>query len=74
MVLIRTVNSETVGVYSEHPLKKELNQEKKRSLLFNLEKEKFYPLRVGERNRPFMYDEFYMVMGNSELRVEFNKK
>ena len=68
------VNGQTLGVYSEHPLMKELNQERKRSLLFNLEKEKFYPLRDGEKSRPFMYDDYYLVMGNSELRVEFNKK
>ena len=74
LILFKTITGIIIGVFSQHPLQQELNQEIKKSFLFNLNEPRFYSLNEQEKSRPFMYDNFFLVVGNSEIRVEHNKR
>lgn len=68
VVLIKLKNGWTCGGYSEGGFIPK-HQSDKDGLIFSLTMRKFFELKVRNK-KAITYDEFYIIFGNSELRIK----
>lgn len=65
LLIIRLVNNNIIGGFCPYPMAK--HGSPNAGFLFNLSSNSVYPLKEGRIC--FTYDEYYLTLGNAELRI-----
>ncbi len=71
-------NGQIIAGYSNPPFNPKINTENKQGLIFGIKNRKIFTLKSGQNlnnlrkaPRPIIYDEFFIMWGNSDIRIKY---
>ena len=71
-------NGQIIAAYTQPPFQKQLNVDYKPGLMFGVKNQRVFTLKMHPTNkfnktnpRPITYDEYYIIWGNSDIRIKF---
>lgn len=75
LVVVKLVNGLIVGGYSHSPIQKErADVSSQKGFLFSLDNLRIYSPKADNQYPVVSYDDYFLIIGNSELRIRVNEK
>ncbi len=73
LIAMRAVNGLIMGGYSHTPIEKGRTDKHEKAMLFELTRKKKYMTKKEVKSSVVPFDDFYIIFGNSEIRIKGNE-